>query len=148
MAVNVSVQVQKHLGAVIRSRDYLEEYVNGKVDDWVREVTQLAELALSQPQACYAAYTFGLKHRYTYFLRTLPDIHDLPEPLEHVISNLLIPAITDHRCSPLERDVLALPVRLGGLGNTNTCHEADIDLSSYRPTCPADSSPKSSVAEH
>ena len=129
-SVNVSVQGQKHLGAVIGSRDYLEEYVNGKVGDWVREVTQLAEFALSQPQACYAAYTFGLKHRYTYFLRTLPDIHDLPEPLEHVISNLLIPAITDHRCSPLERDVLALPVRLGGLGITNPCREADIELSS------------------
>ena len=86
------MQGQKYLGAVIGSRDYLEEYVNGKVDDWVREVTQLAEFALSQ--ACYAAYTFGLKHRYTYFLRTLPDIYDLPEPLEHTISNLLIPAIT------------------------------------------------------
>jgi len=77
--------------AVIGSRDYLEEYVNGKVDDWVREVTQLAEFSLSQPQACNAVYTFGLKHRYTYFLRTLPDISDLLEPLEHAISNLLIP---------------------------------------------------------
>ena len=28
----------------------------------------------------YAAYTFGLKHQWTYFLRTLPDIQDL---LEH-----------------------------------------------------------------
>ena len=90
----------------------------------------MAEFALSQPQACYAAYTFGLKHRYTYLLRTLPDIHDLLEPLEHAISNLLIPAITDHRCSPLERDVLALPVRLRGLGISNPCREADIELSS------------------
>ena len=136
-AVNVSVQGQKHLGAVIGSRDYLEEYVNGKVGDWVREVTQLAEFALSQPQACYAAYTFGLKHRYTYLLRTLPDIHDLLEPLEHAISNQLIPAITDRRCSLLERDVRALPVRLGGLGITNPCREADIELSfSVKATAP------------
>ena len=83
----------------------------------------MAEFALSQPEACYAAYTFGLKHRYTYFLRTLRDIHDLLEPLEHAKSNLLIPVITDYRCSPLERDVLALPVRLGGLGITNPCRE-------------------------
>ena len=47
-APNVSVQGQKYLGAVIGSRDYLEEYVNGKVNDWVREVTQLAEFALSR----------------------------------------------------------------------------------------------------
>ncbi|EDO31881.1 predicted protein [Nematostella vectensis] len=101
-----------------------------KVDKWVGEVTKLAEFALSQPQACYAEYTFGLKHRYTYFLRTLPDIQDLLEPLENAISNVLIPAITDHRCNPLERDVLALPVRLGGLSMTNPCLEADIELSS------------------
>lgn len=47
-----------------------------------------------------------------------------------MISNVLIPTITDHRCSRLERDVLALPVRLGGLGMTNPCLEADIEISS------------------
>ena len=73
-AVNVTVEGQKHLGAVIGSREYLEEYVSEKVTNWVSEITKLTEFALSQPQACYAAYTFGLKHRWTYFLRTLPDI--------------------------------------------------------------------------
>ena len=97
-AVNVTVQGQKHLGAVIGSRKYLEEYVSEKVTNWVSEVTKLAEFALSQPQACYAAYTFGLKHRWTYFLRTLPDIQDLLEPLENAISKGLIFILTilDH----------------------------------------------------
>ena len=95
-AVNVTVEGQKHLGAVIGSREYLEEYVSEKVTNWVSEVTKLAEFALSQPQACYAAYTFGLKHRWTYFLRTLPDIQELLEPLENAISKVLIPAITEH----------------------------------------------------
>ena len=66
--VNITtVQGQKHLGAVIGSREYLEEYVSKKVTNWVSEVTKLAGFALSQPQACYAAYTFGLKHPWTYF---------------------------------------------------------------------------------
>ena len=73
-AINVTVQGQKHMGAVIGSREYLEEYASEKVTNWVGEVTKLAEFALSQPQACCAAYTFGLKHRWTYFLRTLSDI--------------------------------------------------------------------------
>ena len=79
-AVNVTLQGQKHLGAVKGSREYLEEYVSEKVTNCVSEVTKLAEFALSQPQACYAVYTFGLKHLWTYFLRTLPDIQDLLEP--------------------------------------------------------------------
>ena len=48
-----------------------------------------------------------------FFLRTLPDIQDLLEPLAHAISKMLIPAITEHMCSRLDRDILALPVRLG-----------------------------------
>ena len=88
-AVNVTVEGQKHLGAVIGSREYLEEYVSEKVTNWVSEITKLAEFALSQPQACYAAYTFGLKHRWTYFLRTLPGIQELLEPLENAISKVL-----------------------------------------------------------
>ena len=94
------------------------------VSHWVSEVVQLAEFALTQPQACYAAYTFGLKQRWTYFLRTLPDIRDLLEPLENAISQVLIPAITEHRCKQLDRDVLALPVRLGGLVLGNPSRES------------------------
>ena len=109
-----------------------EEYVSEKVTNWVGEVTKLAEFALSQPQACYAAYTFGLKHRWTYFLRTLPDIQDLLEPLENAISKMLIPTITEHTCSRL-----ALSVRLRGLGMTNPCLGANFEQSfSVKVTAP------------
>ena len=47
-------------------------------------MTKLAEFALSQPQACYGL--LGLKHRCAYFLRTLPDIQDLLEPLKNAMS--------------------------------------------------------------
>ena len=59
-----------------------------------------------------------------YYLRTLPDIEELLEPLERAIRHTLIPAITGHTCTPAERDFLALPVRMGGLGITNPCHIA------------------------
>ena len=57
-------------------------YVSEKADNLISEKAQLAEVAQAQPQASYAAYTFGLKHRWTYFLRTLPDIQELLESLE------------------------------------------------------------------
>ena len=72
-AINITTEGRKHLGAKLGSRSCLEQYVNGKVVEWVGQVTKLAEFALSQPQACYAAFTYGLKHRWTYFLRILPD---------------------------------------------------------------------------
>ena len=110
--------------AAIGSREYLEEYVSEMVTNWINDIAKLAESALSQPQACYAAYTFGLKHRWTYFLRTLPGVQDLLEPLQNAIPHMLIPAITERKCNQLDRNILALPVRLGGLGLGNPSLEA------------------------
>ena len=117
-AINVTTEGHKHLGAALESRSFLEEFVGEKVDKWVNEVTKLADFAISQPQACYAAFTFGLRHRWTYFLRTLPDIAESLEPLERAINEVLIPAVTDHTVTKVERDLLAYPMRMGGLGFT------------------------------
>ena len=87
-AINITVEGHKHLGAALGSTSFLEEYVWEKVDEWVSEVTKLAEFAISQPQASYAAFTFGLRHRSTYFLRTLPDIAELLEPLKRAINEV------------------------------------------------------------
>ena len=65
------------LGAVLSSRSYLEEYVSKKVDDWVGQVVKLAEFAAIQPQACYAAYTFGLKHKWTYVSEVCYQMSDV-----------------------------------------------------------------------
>jgi len=65
-AINISTQGQRHLGAALGSREYLEQYVGSKVEDWVSQVVKLAEFAMSQPQACYAAFTSGLRHQWTH----------------------------------------------------------------------------------
>ena len=71
---------------------------------------------VGQPQACYAAYTFGLKHKWTYYIRTLSDIEEVLEPLERAISDVLIPSITGHTCATSGRELLAPLVKKGGLG--------------------------------
>ena len=40
-------------------------------------------------------------------------------PLERTISDLLIPAVLEHQVAETECDLLALPVRMGGLGLVN-----------------------------
>jgi len=61
-AINISTQGQRYLGAALGSREYQEEYVGSKVEDWVSQVAKLAEFAMSQPKACYAAFTLGMRH--------------------------------------------------------------------------------------
>ena len=91
-----------------------------KVKKWSDEIRQLARIALTQPHAAYCAYTHGLSSRWTFLSRTIPDISKLLSPLEEAIHQQLIPALTGHPpCSSEERDLLALPVRLGGMGIAN-----------------------------
>ena len=47
------------------------------------------------------------------------------QPLEDCIKGTLISALTkSHSCNKIERDLLALPVRLGGLGMINPVENA------------------------
>ena len=111
--------------------------MGGKGEDWVAEVTKLAEFARSQPQASYTAFTFGLRHRWTYFMRTLPDIERLLQPLEHAISDVLIPSLIGRNCSETEHNLLVLPVHMGGLGLINPSVSADAEYqASIRVSAP------------
>ena len=78
-----------------------------------------------EPQAALSGYTKGLCHRWTFLQRTVPGISDLFEPLEDVIAHKFIPAIVGREVSKLQRDLLALPVRYGGLGIANPVQTAD-----------------------
>ena len=85
----------------------------------------LAKIAKIDPHSAYAAYTHGLRHKYTYAMRTIPDTGSMFQPLENAIKNQLIPALTEQlQMSEDERNLIALPVRLGGLGIPNPCNEA------------------------
>ena len=108
---------QRHLGAALGSQAFAEEYVSKKVTDWVSEITLLSEIAQTRPHSAYCALTPGLIGRWTYAMRTIPDIASLLAPLEDTIRLHLIPALTGFdACSPILRDLLALPVALVGWG--------------------------------
>ena len=62
---------------------------------------------------------------WTYISRTIPHIQDLLRPLETAIHQHFIPALTGREaCSAAESDLLALPVRLGGMGLVNPTSES------------------------
>ena len=89
------------------------EYVSEKVKSWAASLLTLSNIGKAHPHMAYCAYVHGLANKWTYFLRTIPNISDLLQPLEDVIFHHFIPALI---VSDLERALFALPVRLGGLG--------------------------------
>ena len=88
---------------------------------WSRCIGQLSDIAKVHPHAAYAAFVHGVCSKWTYFVRTIPQISTLLGPLEDAISVKFLPALTGKSFSDIERSIFSLPTRLGGLGIGCTC---------------------------
>ena len=96
-SINVTVQGQKNLGAA-RIKEVFRETCQRKgdqLDQWHSSVGRIWSIST----------TSVLR---SHFLRTLPDIQDLLQPLENAISHMLVPAITERKCNQLDGNILAL----------------------------------------
>ena len=87
------------------------------IDDWIRELTLLSEIALFAPQEAYTCFTAGYKHKLNFCMRTIPNIRENLKRLDEIITSKFIPAVTGGiKPTPLERTLFSLPPSLGGLG--------------------------------
>ena len=87
-----------------------------------QQLEVLSKISEIEPQAAYAAFVFGFRNKLAYFIRTIPNLEILLAPIEEIIRFNLIPALAltnGHQCSDMERKLLSLPARHGGLGLTN-----------------------------
>ena len=90
------------------------------MSEWVNTVERLSTIAHSQPHAAYAAFTHGLMSKWTYLTRTMSNVGDLFSQLEEVIRWKFLTSLTGQNAfDDVTRELLALPVHLGGLGITN-----------------------------
>lgn len=117
--IEITCEGQRHLGAAIGSESFRTKYVSDKVKDWVADLEHLSHIATDEPQVALSAFTKGICHRWTYMQRTIPDIKALFQPLEDCIRDRFLPALIGRSISDLERRILALPVRFGGIGVAN-----------------------------
>ena len=122
--ITVSSEGKRYLGGAMGTTSFLQQYVERKVNGWVKEIEKLSNFARTQPHAAYAAYTHGLSSRWNYLLRVTDwealSSSDLLQPLETAIQSHFIPALTGQTPPGTSvREMLALPARLGGLGLIN-----------------------------
>ena len=113
--VKISYDGKSHLGSAIGSRPFVESFVEEKVSKWKKELEHLSDIATTQPQAAYTAFTHGIKSKWIYLARTTPNIE--LAPLKEVIRCKFLPAITGQSVfDDNPRNLMRLTARLGGLG--------------------------------
>ena len=92
--VYITIERKRHLGAVIGSNEYRQEYLKDLVNNWNNQLVLLSSIAESQPQAAYSAFVSDFKSKLRYFMGTIPGISQFLYPLEETVRNKFIPAIT------------------------------------------------------
>ena len=125
--MQVTTEGRPYLGAPLGSPAYVSQFVCEKVDQWSQELSLLSQIANTQPHAAFAAYTHGMQSRWSYLSRTTPLIGGHLQELEHLLRSRLLPNLTGRSPpSDAERNLFALPARLGGLGITVPSLESDL----------------------
>ena len=125
-----------YLGAALGTEEYTQAFVASKVQQWGDELEQLAKIAHTQPHAAHAAFTHGMTSKWNYLSHTMPGIGPQFLSLEETIRTKLTPALTG-RPPPndTEREILALPARLGGIALSIPTQATDSEfLSSIKIT--------------
>ena len=75
----------------------------------------------------YNLHFIHIKGKWQFIMRTVDNVGKLFQPIEDIITEKLIPALTDRsHCSIEERKLLSLPTRYGGLNIVNPVEEASL----------------------
>ena len=132
--MNITTEGQRHLGAVLGSKSFKDQYCEEMVDKWTTDLKVLCEIAHTQPQAAYISFTKAFKSKFTYFQRTIPSFEQYLEPLQDVINRTFVPAIIGQD-TPLSDQLMAcfsLPTSRGGLNIPDLQEETPYQHSSSK----------------
>ena len=98
--VATSRSQHKELDIFVQSLEISVSKRKSPLQSWKDQLEVLSKIADIQAAANYPAYIFGIKHKFTLFLQTVPDLADYLFPTEETLRSHFIPAITEgHICS-------------------------------------------------
>ena len=114
--VSVTTDGLRYLGSPIGSDEYTGKYARSSEAQWSANVKACADVAESQPHAAYHVFVSALQRQWSYALRVTEFPDGGLSALDDIIDKAFIPALLGHGEGHQARQLLALPVRNGGLG--------------------------------
>uniref|UniRef100_A0A1X7U925 Reverse transcriptase domain-containing protein n=1 Tax=Amphimedon queenslandica TaxID=400682 RepID=A0A1X7U925_AMPQE len=92
LGVNV-VTSHRFLGGVVGDREGQTGFIKSRVEKWSHILNRLAEIAVEQPQAAYAALTKSIQNKWQFTQRLIPNCQQALTDIEHLLANSILPAI-------------------------------------------------------
>jgi hypothetical protein len=108
----------RYVGGFVGSAAAEDAWLAPQIQQWVDGIRSLAGAARRYPQTAFAGMARSLQMEWQYLQRVTPETAEAFAPLEEAIATHFLPAILDASVEEVAtiRGLLALPVRLGGLG--------------------------------
>ena len=78
--IKISTRGERHMGAVVGSERFKDEYVSNKVEKWVQDIEQLSNIAKDEPQSALSSFTRAISNKCTYVQTTVPCTGHLFQP--------------------------------------------------------------------
>ena len=130
--VKITTDGKRHLGAVIGTEKYKFAYVSEKINIIYNELLILCEFAKTDPQSAYCCFVSGFRHKLTFMMRTIPNISHVLKPSDDLVLTKFIPTIVGVQVNDLQRLLLSLPVKEGGLALPIFSDLSDIEYENSR----------------
>ena len=115
--VNITTEGQRHLGAVIASQEYKDQYCEEKIRIWKEEIERLSEIAESASHSIHCLHKrVQVKVHLLHALNN--SFEDYVDPIQGVIDDLPLPTLFG-QSEPLPNEVrllVTLKTAQGGLG--------------------------------
>ena len=104
-----------HLGAVVGLNENKEVFVIAKVSEWIKKLEMPTKFACTELHAAFSGFIYGLRHCYTYFMRTVPGVSHLLKPQDDAIDTFIKFLLQGYSFNPTERVLFSLPAKYGGM---------------------------------
>ena len=120
----------RYLGGFIGEKDAFDEWIQEKVEDWMKGVIELASVAKAYPQSAYAALQRSLQQQWQFLQRVQKDTGEKFQSVTDAISDTFLPALfgdTIDKNDPRDCrvDLACLPVKHAGLALPNPVKSAE-----------------------
>ena len=114
--VQITTNRKLYLVASLESDKYKDEYLAFKVNEWVKGLGILLDIAKTQPQAAYSALIARFLHKLTHYMHIEGKATQLRR-VEKVIETEFMSSMTGGiTCNKDERKLTSCPSKLRGLG--------------------------------
>ena len=121
-----SIKGTSTLEGTVGTEKFTDICTEEKVLEWINQLEFLSKIAAVEQQAAYCAFVGDFKNKVTFTIRTVPNIRRHLEKLDQAVDTKFILTLTDgHFCEEMERKLLSLPVKYGGMGIVIFCDIAE-----------------------